>query len=98
MSETTCFVALPFDFFDGGYVAGQPTEGASPAAFGKYSVMPVQSRSAVPAILRQENLTTSTFSGDLGKLGNSKNLRQFLMHRFALTRAYSRGNCYERRC
>jgi hypothetical protein len=32
MSETTCFVALPFDFVDGGYVAGQPTECASPAA------------------------------------------------------------------
>jgi hypothetical protein len=59
MSETTSFVALPFDFVNGGYVAGQPSECASPAAaiqtaqgFEKYSVMPVQSRSAVPAILR----------------------------------------------
>jgi hypothetical protein len=32
MAEITLFVALPFDFVDGGIAAGEPVECASPAA------------------------------------------------------------------
>jgi hypothetical protein len=32
MAEITLFVALPFDFVDGGIAAGQPIECVSPAA------------------------------------------------------------------
>jgi hypothetical protein len=32
MAEITVFVALPFDFVDGGIAAGEPVECASPAA------------------------------------------------------------------
>jgi hypothetical protein len=32
MAEITFFVALPFDFVDGGIAAGEPIECASPAA------------------------------------------------------------------
>ena len=32
MAEITVFVALPFDFVDGGIAAGEPIECASPAA------------------------------------------------------------------
>ena len=31
MTETVSFVALPFDFVDGDYIAGEPTECTSPA-------------------------------------------------------------------
>jgi hypothetical protein len=32
MTEITCFVALPFDFIDGGIAAGEPVDCPSPAA------------------------------------------------------------------
>ena len=32
MAEITCFVALPFDFVDGGIAAGEPIDCPSPAA------------------------------------------------------------------
>src|SRR6187455_2731404 len=77
MTETICFVALHFDFVDGGYITGEPTECTSPAAaiqtakglwkvFGHTCAL----HSAARPILRQENSAGTMCFGDLGKCPN----------------------------
>jgi hypothetical protein len=73
MAEIISFVALPFDFVDGGIAAGEPIDCPSPAAaiqraqgLWKISGQLVLYRSAALRISRSANSTISMCFADLG--------------------------------